>query len=288
MSRRTRSIPERRGCRRAGNARESEVCSARHLLHSPPTRRAARRPALSLRALAFISYTLYSIPTCSCAALRVVRLKRLSDTVVKEDPMETTGPAAKPRIQFSHLGITCFDVAKMEDFYTRLIGFTVTDRGELPGISIVFMSLDPNEHHQLVLISGRTEGSGSTGIPFGGGRGSAINQISLRLASLDELRRMDRRLRAEGYDKMAPIDHGIAWSVYVRDPENNAIELFVDSDWYIVQPCAETLDLSLPDEEIRQRTEKFCRAQPGFEPYQNWKDRMAAKMAASNAQAFRD
>jgi catechol 2,3-dioxygenase len=190
--------------------------------------------------------------------------------------------ALRPRMQFSHLGITCFDIGRMEDFYTRLLGFTVTDRGGLPGVSIVFMTLDPNEHHQLVLLSGRTESAGTTDRPFGGGRGSAINQISLRLRDLDELRRLHARLRAEGYDNMAPINHGIAWSVYVCDPENNALELFVDSDWYIVQPCAEELDLSLSDEELKRRTEEFCRRQPGFEPYSAWKARMAARMAAGN------
>jgi hypothetical protein len=92
---------------------------------------------------------------------------------------------------------------------------------------------------------------------------------------------MRDRLQAEGFDKMVPINHGIAWSIYVRDPENNALELFVDSDWYIVQPCAEELDLALSDEELRRRTEEFCRRQPGFEPFDAWKARMAARMSAA-------
>jgi len=191
----------------------------------------------------------------------------------------------KPRLQFSHLGITCFDVPKMEDFYTRIIGFTVTDRGDLPGVNVVFMSLDPNEHHQLVLLSGRTESGGTTDKPFGGGRGSAINQISMRLRDLDELRRMNDRLRGAGYDNMAPINHGIAWSIYVRDPENNSLELFVDSDWYIVQPCAEDLDLSMSNDEIWRRTQEFCRDKPGFQSLDNWKARMAERMNAANAGA---
>jgi catechol 2,3-dioxygenase len=59
-----------------------------------------------------------------------------------------------PNLMFSHLGIACSDMAKMEDFYTRVLGFTVTDRGDAAGMSLVFMSRDPNDHHQVILVWG--------------------------------------------------------------------------------------------------------------------------------------
>ena len=37
------------------------------------------------------------------------------------------------RLNFSHLGIHVSDLARMEDFYTRVLGFYVTDRGQLSG-----------------------------------------------------------------------------------------------------------------------------------------------------------
>ena len=50
-------------------------------------------------------------------------------------------------------------VPRMQDFYTRVLGFTVTDGGELEtaegSMTIVFLSRDPREHHQIVLASGR-------------------------------------------------------------------------------------------------------------------------------------
>jgi catechol-2,3-dioxygenase len=36
-----------------------------------------------------------------------------------------------PNLAFSHMGMTVHDHAKMERFYTRALGFTVTDRGQL-------------------------------------------------------------------------------------------------------------------------------------------------------------
>ena len=56
---------------------------------------------------------------------------------------------------FSHMGLSVKDISKMEDFYTRVLGFTVTDRGHAGGMKLVFLSRDPMDHHQIVLASGR-------------------------------------------------------------------------------------------------------------------------------------
>ena len=41
----------------------------------------------------------------------------------------TTTARRAPAVAFSHLGFFVRDIARMEDFYTRVIGFTGTDRG---------------------------------------------------------------------------------------------------------------------------------------------------------------
>ena len=38
-----------------------------------------------------------------------------------------------PTVSFSHVGIHVTDLARMEDFYTRVLGLLVSDRGSLPG-----------------------------------------------------------------------------------------------------------------------------------------------------------
>ena len=54
-------------------------------------------------------------------------------------------------IQFSHMGIHCFDVEAMRGFYTRVMGMRVTDEGVAPingrETGLVFLSTDPREHH---------------------------------------------------------------------------------------------------------------------------------------------
>ena len=60
-------------------------------------------------------------------------------------------------LSMSHIGLYVCDLPKMEDFYTRVLGFTVTDRGKVRGMDIVFTSWDSKDHHQVVLVAGRSK-----------------------------------------------------------------------------------------------------------------------------------
>jgi catechol 2,3-dioxygenase len=188
-----------------------------------------------------------------------------------------------PNLAFSHMGISVIHLAKMERFYTEVMGFTVTDRGETAGLDIVFLSRDPRDHHQIVLATGRPEQMpANTRNPI---FGPSINQISFRMPTLSDLRDMHRRLKAEGYadEHMMIGNHGIGWSIYFPDPESNMIEVFVDSDWYCTQPVLQPLDLTQSDAAILAATEAMCRAIGGFESAEQWRSRQAARMAAYRA-----
>lgn len=179
-----------------------------------------------------------------------------------------------PPLRMSHVGIYVHDMDLMLGFYTGVMGLTETDRGMVRGSPIVFTSTDPREHHQIALIGGRP-----AEIPF-----NPINQISFRMDSVEILQQMWRRVKdAPGVTDLRPVDHGNAWSVYFRDPEGNRLELFCDTEFYVSQPCLEPLDLSLPAEEIRAKSEAFCRSAPGFRPIADYRAELAAKMGQTAA-----
>lgn len=181
-----------------------------------------------------------------------------------------------PNIAFSHLGFAVKDLAKMEDFYTRVLGFTVTDRGEVLGMDLVFLSRDPGDHHQIILVTGRPDNLPPN--PYHPQFGSLINQISFRVGNLQGLRELLAVLEAEEVKSIMVGNHGIAWSIYCHDPDGNNLEFFVDTEWYFPQPFLIPLDLRRTDAEIRTETEAFSREQEGFEPYANWRTRVGARM----------
>lgn len=190
------------------------------------------------------------------------------------------------QIAVSHFGLSCLDFATMLDFYTRVLGLTQSDAGEIEsggGTEIAFLTTDPREHHQLVLASNRRDRVVETSSVVGGSIGSNVFQVSFRVRDLDTLRRIDARLDSEGITDRNAISHGNAWSLYCRDPEGNALEFFVDSPWYVHQPCAEPLDLSASDEEILAATRAYCFSQPEVMPYGEWVQRVAGMISDDQA-----
>ncbi len=179
-----------------------------------------------------------------------------------------------PSIAFSHVGIHVTDLRRMVEFYTRFLGFTVTDRGALDTphgpIELAFLSRDPNEHHQVVLVTGRPAAAGF----------NTINQISFRVDGLPALRAMHARLAGEPVTDVQAVSHGNALSVYFRDPEGNRLELFIDTPWYVSQPLRIPMDLSLPDEALWKWVEETARPLPGFKPREEWRRDMTARMGA--------
>ncbi len=181
-------------------------------------------------------------------------------------------PGSTPRISFSHFGLYVTDLARMEDFYTRFMGLTVTDRGPLETstgvVNLVFLSRDPREHHQIVLASGRP-----AELPF-----NVVNQLSFRVDSLAGLRALYERLQQEAVSQISPVTHGNALSVYFRDPEGNRIELFVDTPWYVRQPVRIPFDFTQSDAAVMRWAEETARTLPGFRPVAEWERDMAKRM----------
>ena len=167
-------------------------------------------------------------------------------------------PRGQPRL--THMGINVIDIDMMVDFYTRVLGLSVSDLGYSDRLQckLAFLTSDPGSHHQVVMVETRPEGTEST-----------VNQISFMVPTLDDLREADRRLRDEDIDTN-PINHGNAWSVYFPDPEDNLLEVYLDAPFYVPQPQGEPLDLSLGDDEILARTEEHFGPVEGFTSRDAW------------------
>jgi len=167
-----------------------------------------------------------------------------------------------PDMQIGHVGLYVCDLQKMRDFYGRVMGFKVTDAGHGREAEMVFMSRSREEHHQVVLATGRPPDTFSV-----------VNQISFRVKTLGELRSMHERLVAAGAEQIRPIDHGNSWSVYFLDPEGNRLEVYLATPWYVNQPYAMPLDLGKSDDDLFAYCEAKAKADPGYMSTEEWREK---------------
>lgn len=177
-------------------------------------------------------------------------------------------------MDLGHVGIHVHDFEAMLGFYQRVFGFVISDIKRGPERSIVFLTSEPEIHHQFVLSSGRAPDDHS----------NVINQISFRVTTLAELKRVAAAIKREPVTDVAIITHGTSWSVYFRDLEGNRAEAYVDTPWYIDQPFRTPIDLDQPEEELRKSTEALCRSKPGFQSIEEYRRKLVSRFEAAKAQ----
>lgn len=172
-------------------------------------------------------------------------------------------------VKFSHFGFHVRDLEGMAAFYKAVLQFTETDRGALGAIQLIFLSRDPDTHHQLALLTGRPDDAQAF---------NPINQISFQVPDMANLRQVYQRALAAGATDMQATTHGNAVSLYFRDPEGNRIEVFMDTPWYCYQPLRESIDFDTSDEQVMAQAEAIAKRTPRFMPRAEWRAQMQARM----------
>ena len=177
----------------------------------------------------------------------------------------------------SHFEIRARDQKAMEQFYTEIMGFIVSDRGVLTagpaaGRELIFLSHSPEEHHQIVLIPSEATAQESP-------MGSGIGHVAFRVDSLDEVRRVYEKVRTLPHAKPEPVSHANTWSVYFRDPEDNRIEIFTQTPWHATQPCRFDVDYDQPDAALKQATLGTAKTLAGFTKTEEWQEAFNRRFA---------
>ena len=155
-----------------------------------------------------------------------------------------------PRVTgLGHVGIYVRDLERMVAFYRDLLGMQVTKQNWRAGV--VFLSADPAAvDHEIALMRGRPDADDA----------KLIQQISLRVGSLDDLRAFRRRLVAEGYRVEGVVNHASAIGCYFFDPEGNRTEVF----WVTGRPCwvptANPIDIEQSDTAVLAEVDRVWHA----------------------------
>jgi catechol 2,3-dioxygenase len=123
-----------------------------------------------------------------------------------------------PGVDIGHVHLKVADLDRALHFYHDVLGFEVTQR--YPGAA--FLSAG-GYHHHIGLNTWESEG----GTPPPPGT-TGLYHVAIRYPTRAELADALRRLEASGIRLDGAADHGVSEALYLRDPDQNGVELYWD------------------------------------------------------------
>jgi catechol 2,3-dioxygenase len=129
--------------------------------------------------------------------------------------------AIHPQTRIGHVHLKVSDLERAIAFYHDAFGFDLTQRY---GQSAAFMSAGGYHHHIGLNTWESRDGSppppGTTG----------LYHFAILYPNRKELARALKRLLDHGVPIDGASDHGVSEAIYLRDPDDNGIEIYVDRD----------------------------------------------------------
>jgi catechol 2,3-dioxygenase len=119
-----------------------------------------------------------------------------------------------------HAVLKVRSLERSEQFYSGVLGMPIAARHE--SMPMTFFTL--GNHHDLAILA---VGDDAPDAPR---NAPGLYHIALKVGdTLDELRQVKEHLEQSGVKIDAKIDHTVSQSLYLRDPDGNGVELYIDA-----------------------------------------------------------
>ena len=125
----------------------------------------------------------------------------------------------EPRVHVGHVHLKVADLERALGFYCGVLGFEVTQRF---GPGAAFLSAGGYHHHLAV---NTWESLGGSPPPVGT---TGLYHTAIVYPTRAALAQGLRRVLAAGIALDGAADHGVSESIYLRDPDENGVELYCD------------------------------------------------------------
>ena len=144
-------------------------------------------------------------------------------TKQSQEETSTQGPRPEapvdPGTRIGHVHLKVSDLDRAVKFYTEVLGFEVTTRY---GRGAAFLSAGGYHHHIGLNVwesaGGPPPSQGTTG----------LYHVAILYPSRRELARALKRLADHRWPIEGASDHGVSEAIYLRDPDENGLELYTD------------------------------------------------------------
>jgi catechol 2,3-dioxygenase len=124
-----------------------------------------------------------------------------------------------PRVDIGHVHLKVADLDRALAFWRDVLGF---DEQARLGDQAAFVSAG-GYHHHIGLNTWESEG-GSPPPP----RSTGLYHVAVRFPDRKTLARALRRVLEAGVPLEGASDHGVSEAIYLRDPDDNGVELYWD------------------------------------------------------------
>ena len=124
-----------------------------------------------------------------------------------------------PGVDIGHVHLKVADIDRALGFYRDVLGFDVMQR---IGDQAAFVSAGGYHHH---IGLNTWESRGGSPPPRGT---TGLYHVAIRYPTRAALGDALRRLVAAGIPLEGATDHGVSEALYLRDPDDNGVELYVD------------------------------------------------------------
>jgi catechol 2,3-dioxygenase len=124
-----------------------------------------------------------------------------------------------PRVDIGHVHLKVSDIDRALGFYRDVLGFDVTQR---LGDEAAFVSAG-GYHHHIGLNTWESKGA-----PPPPRRATGLYHVAIRYPDRRALAAALKRLVDARVPLTGASDHGVSVALYLRDPDDNGIELYYD------------------------------------------------------------
>lgn len=124
-----------------------------------------------------------------------------------------------PQVRIGHVHLKVADLERAIAFYRDVLGFELTQRY---GEQAAFLSAGGYHHH---IGLNTWESAGGSPPPRGA---TGLYHVAVLYPTRALLADAVRRVRAAGIELDGASDHGVSEAIYLRDPDDNGVELYWD------------------------------------------------------------